>query len=185
MLEEHVAQHSLVARRPVATFYGAALAYARDGASSETVNALQRAIGDFRDINHLARMPYYLSVLADALADSGRVDEAQTTIRMALEMAHAQEELWCLPEVLRIQAAIGQGLGKTEEAEGLLVRAMAAAEETGGLSWRLRSAIDLARLWRAGGKNAEARAMLLSVLNKFSEGFATRDLVIAAELIDG
>lgn len=185
MLEEHVAQHSLVARRPVATFYGAALAYARDGASSETVNALQRAIGDFRDINHLARMPYYLSVLADALADSGRSDEAQTTIRMALEMAHAQEELWCLPEVLRIQASIAQGLGKTDEAEALLIRAMEVAEETGGLSWRLRSAIDLARLWRAGGKSAEARAMLLSVLNKFSEGFATRDLVIAAELIDG
>jgi predicted ATPase/DNA-binding winged helix-turn-helix (wHTH) protein len=185
MLEEHVAQHGLVARRPVATFYGAALAYARGGPAPETVGALQRAIAEFRNINHLARMPYYLSVLADALASSGRIDEAETTIRMALDMAHAQEERWCLPEVLRIQAAIAIGQGKTDEAEGLLVRAMALAEETGALSWRLRSATDLAKLWRAASKTGDARNMLLSVLNKFTEGFATRDLIAAAQLIDG
>jgi predicted ATPase/DNA-binding winged helix-turn-helix (wHTH) protein len=185
MLEEHVAQHGLVARRPVALFYGAALAHARGGPPSETVGALQRAIAEFRNINHLARMPYYLSVLADALAVSGRVDEAETTIRMALDMAHAQEERWCLPEVLRIQAIIAAGQGKTNEAEGLLIRAMALAEETGALSWRLRAASDLAKLWRASSKTCDARKILLSVLNKFTEGFTTRDLIAAAQLIDG
>lgn len=184
MLEEHVAQHGLVARRPVATFYCAALAYARGGPTPEIIGALQRAIVEFRNINHLARMPYYLSVLADALASSGRVDEAETTIRMALDMAHAQEERWCFPEVLRIQAAIATGQGKTTEAEGLLLEAMAIAEETGALSWRLRAAIDLAKLWRASEKTGDARNMLLSVLNKFTEGFSTRDLIVAAQLID-
>lgn len=185
MLEEHVTQHGLVARRPVATFYGAALAYARGGATSETVSALQRAIVEFRNINHLARMPYYLSVLADALASGGRIGEAETTIQMALEMAQAQDERWCLPEVLRIQAAIATGQGRTKEAEGLLIKAMTLAEEIGALSWRLRAATDLARLWRAWSKTGDARDLLLSVLNKFTEGFATRDLVLAAQLIDG
>jgi predicted ATPase/DNA-binding winged helix-turn-helix (wHTH) protein len=185
MLEEHVAQHGLVARRPVATFYGAAVAYARGGATPDVVGALQRAIEEFRNINHLTRMPYYLSVLADALAHSGRLDEADTTIRLALDTAHANEERWCLPEVLRIQATIAVAQGKTREAESLLVDAMAAAAETGALSWRLRAAIDLARLWRAGAQAGAARTMLAPVLDQFTEGFATRDLVDAAQLIDG
>jgi predicted ATPase len=184
MLEEHVAQHGLAARRPVASFYCAALAYARDGSSPEIVSALQRAIVDFRNINHLARMPYYLSVVAEALATGGRVDEAETTILMALSLAHEQEERWCLPEVLRIQAAIATAQGKTAEAETMLLEAMTIAEATGALSWRLRAAIDLAKLWRAAWKSGEARNLLLSVLNKFTEGFSTRDLIVAAQLID-
>lgn len=184
MLEEHVAQHGLAARRPVASFYCAAVAYARNGSSPEIVSALQRAIVDFRNINHLARMPYYLSVVAEALATGGRVDEAESTIVMALDLAHEQDERWCLPEVLRIRAAIATAQNKAAEAETALLEAMAIAEETGALSWRLRAAIDLAKLWRAAGKSGEARKLLLSVLNKFTEGFSTRDLIIAAQLID-
>ena len=184
MLDEHVTQHGLTARRPVANFYCAALAYARAGASPEIVGALQRAIVDFQNINHLARMPYYLSVLAEALASGGRVDEAKITIQMALELAYEQEERWCLPEVLRIQAAITTLQGKAAAAEQMLLEALALAEETGALSWRLRVAIDLARRWRASARTGEARHLLLSVLNNFTEGFSTRDLMVAAQLID-
>ena len=49
------------------------------------LTSLERAIEEFRNINHLARMPYYLSVLADALAKRGRLGEAETTIRAALD----------------------------------------------------------------------------------------------------
>jgi predicted ATPase/DNA-binding winged helix-turn-helix (wHTH) protein len=185
MLEESVARHGLVARRPVAIFYRAALEYARHGPSSDIIGALQRVIVEFQNINHLARMPYYLSVLADALAHSGRVDEAETTIQTALDIAHSRNEIWCLPEVLRIKGTIATFQGKTNDAEGLLIRAMALAEETSALSWRLRAAIDLAKLWRAGPKAGDARRVLLPVLNEFTEGFATRDLIVAAELIDG
>jgi predicted ATPase len=51
------------------------------------------------------------------------------------------------------------------------------------MSWRLRAANDLARLWRAGSREDDARKMLLPVFNEFTEGFATRDLVAAAELL--
>jgi predicted ATPase len=180
MLDEHVARHGLASRRPVASFYGAALAYVRGGSSPETIAALQRAIEDFRNINHLARMPWYLSVLADALAHGGRIGEAESTIRMALDTAQAQDERWCLPEVLRVQATISTLQGWVEEAEQLLARAMAHAGETGALSWRLRAAIDLARLRPDG-----ARKLLMPVFSQFTEGFATRDLVAAAAIIGG
>jgi predicted ATPase len=129
-------------------------------------------------------MPYYLGVLADALAHSGRSDAAGMTIRLALDTAQAQEERWCLPELLRIQAGIATLQGQTAQAATLLRAALEVAEETGTLAWRLRAATDLARLWRTGPRDAEARALLASVLGQFTEGFATGDLVGAAALLD-
>jgi predicted ATPase/DNA-binding winged helix-turn-helix (wHTH) protein len=182
-LEEHVTRHGLVARRPVATFYRAALAHARGEASGDVVGALRRAIEGFHDINHLARMPYYLSVLADALTRCGRLDEADSTIRTALEMAVAHNEGWCLPEVLRVQASLRAAQHQVDEAEALLGKSMALARAAGALAWRLRSANDLARLWADRSKGDEARRMLRTVYDEFTEGFATQDLVVAADFI--
>jgi len=183
MLEEHVARHGLVARRPVALFYRAALANVRDDSSLDPVDGLQRAIEEFRSINHLARMPYYLSVLADAQRHRGRFGEAEAAIRSALEIARIQNEGWCLAEVLRVQASILTAQGQTTRAEVLLQESMAQAQKVGALSWRLRAANDLARLWCADSRADDARAMLLPLFNEFTEGFGTRDLVIAAGII--
>jgi predicted ATPase len=60
---------------------------------------------------------------------------------------------------------------------------MAAAMEIGALSWRLRSATDLAKLWRLRSRTDDAHRMLLPIYNEFTEGFATRDLVVAADLL--
>jgi tetratricopeptide (TPR) repeat protein len=178
MLEENVARHGLVARRPVWLFYTAALAYTRNGASRCAIEALQRAIVEFRNINHLARMPYYLSVLADALAHGGRMDEAEATIRTALEIAQTHKELWCVTEVMRVQARIATLRGRADEAADILLAAMARGAQVGTLGWRLRAALDLARLRPYG-----AAQILGPVVAAFGEGHATRDLRIAADLI--
>lgn len=185
MLEESVERHGLSTRRPVATFYRAALAYARGGPSSMAVLALQQAIEEFRSIDHLARMPYYLSVLAEAQANNGQAGDAAATIRQALDIAAAQEEAWCLPEVLRVQAGIATLEGDTGQAHDILIRSMTVAHDIGALSWRLRSTVDLAHLLRAKGQPDNGRRILIPVLRAFTEGFATRDLVTAARLTDG
>ena len=63
------------------------------------------------------------------------------------------------------------------------VESMSLARDIGALSWRLRAANDLAKLWRSGSRRDDARKMLLHVYGEFTEGFATRDLVVAADLI--
>jgi ATP/maltotriose-dependent transcriptional regulator MalT len=183
MLAENVTRHGLVARRPVATFYRAALVCMQDDRSPDGVEGLQRAIEEFHDINHLARMPYYLSVLADAQAVRGQFDNAQRTIKNAVDIAREQSEGWCLPEVLRVHASILTAQGMTEQAEELLGRAMALADEVGSPSWRLRAANDLAKLWCLASKEDDACALLSSVVNQFTEGFMTRDLLVAADII--
>jgi len=183
MLEEHVIRHGLVARRPVALFYGAALACTHGNPGFDALGRLQQAIEEFRNINHLARMPYYLSVVADALAQRGRLGDAEATIREALVIARAHGEGWCMPELLRVQARVLAAENRTAEAERVLLESLAFAQRIAARSWQLRSANDLAKLWSAASRADDARAMLRPIFAEFNEGFATRDLVIAKELL--
>src|SRR5262245_40369335 len=113
-------------------FYRAALICARNGLA-DGIEGLERAIAEFRAINHLARMPYYLGVLADAQAKCGRRDEAKTTIQTALDLAHANSEGWCLPEVQRVYASILIAGGEDRKAEGVLFDSVTLAQKSGAL----------------------------------------------------
>jgi predicted ATPase len=53
------------------------------------------------------------------------------------------------------------------------------------LSWELRAAASLARLWRDQNRSAETIALLVPIYNRFTEGFETADLKAAKALIDG
>jgi predicted ATPase/DNA-binding winged helix-turn-helix (wHTH) protein len=184
LLEEHVMRHGIVARRPLALFYRAALDRVREGASAAVIDRLKEAIEDFRRTNHFARMPYYLGVLADAQRAAGDLGEADATIRQALDIARQQNEGWILPEVLRVQAAVLLDQGHPQEAEQRLLKSMTKAQMVNALSWRLRAAVDLATLWRSSPKEKSARPMLQAVFDQFTEGFATQDLSAAARMLE-
>jgi len=52
------------------------------------------------------------------------------------------------------------------------------------LSWELRAATSLARLWRDQGRPTEVMALLQPVYDRFTEGFDTTDLKAAKALLD-
>jgi SAM domain (Sterile alpha motif) len=52
------------------------------------------------------------------------------------------------------------------------------------LTWELRAAMSMARLWRDQGKRDEARDLLAPVYGWFTEGFDTRDLKEAKALLE-
>ena len=66
-------------------------------------------------------MPYWLSLLADLCAGSGRPDAARATLDAALAAAHAHDDVWWLPEVMRMRAAC-------DDAESALSRLRSAAQ---------------------------------------------------------
>ena len=49
-------------------------------------------------------MPYWLALLADPLAGSSQPDAARGTLDAALAEATARDDLWWLPEVMRMRA---------------------------------------------------------------------------------
>jgi predicted ATPase len=92
---------------------------------------------------------------------------------------------WCTPELLRIGGKLLLRPEKADHvrAEGLLLRSLDVARQQGALSWELRSAISLAELWDGQNRLDAALSLLASVRDRFTEGFATTDLVKSSLLL--
>ena len=91
---------------------------------------------------------------------------------------------WCAPEILRVRADALLRRGQTQAAENLLLEALGLAHRQGALAWELRCATSLARLWQAQDRRHAAHHLLNSIYARFTEGFATRDLISASGLLD-
>ena len=96
------------------------------------------------------------------------------------------EAEWNLPEILRVNAELllwHGGPDAVAGAEAQLLRSLDVARQQSTLSWELRSATNLARLWHYGGRIAKARDLLAATVDRFTEGFGTSDVVTARRLL--
>jgi predicted ATPase len=66
----------------------------------------------------------------------------------------------------------------------LFLKALSWARRQGALSWVLRAATSLARLWRGEGRTGDARELLFPVYSRFGEGLETADLKAVKALAD-
>jgi len=69
------------------------------------IDLAQQGISNLKAEGSFARMPYWLSLLADLLARHDRPGAARATLDAALVAARANDDLWWLPEVMRMRAA--------------------------------------------------------------------------------
>jgi tetratricopeptide (TPR) repeat protein len=100
----------------------------------------QRGIANLTAEGSWARMPYWLSLLAGLLAGHDRPDAARDTLDAALAAAQARDDLWWLPEVMRMRAAYD-----TEQAAIPRLRsAVQLASAQGSVALRRRCEHDLA-----------------------------------------
>ncbi|KRP61190.1 ATP-binding protein [Pseudomonas trivialis] len=104
----------------------------------------------------------------------GHVDDA------GFERVRNGDGGWCAPEILRVRA---EALPDSA-AESLLLDALGLAHQQGALAWELRCATSLARLWQRQGRRHAAHQLLSSVHARFTEGFATRDLMSVSRLLN-
>jgi len=68
--------------------------------------------------------------------------------------------------------------------EAYLLQSLELARQLGLLSFELRSSISLARLWSDRGEIKRALEVLDPTFHLFSEGFRTRDVVEAINLLE-
>ncbi|WP_305038552.1 ATP-binding protein [Halomonas alkalisoli] len=115
------------------------------GAAGEAL--IRQGIERLRQQHAGARMPFWLALLAEVLAETGRLEEARRVLAEARTWAEDQGDRWWLPELWRLAAA----LGPEEAADACLERALATAAEQGALALQLRAALDLARRHPADG----------------------------------
>ena len=104
------------------------------------IGLARQGISNLRSAGSFARMPYWLSLLADMLAGNHRPAAARATLDAALAAGQVRDDLWWLPEVMRMRAAHDDG-----EAAGSRLRSaaqMAAAH--GSVALLRRCGRDLA-----------------------------------------
>jgi predicted ATPase/DNA-binding winged helix-turn-helix (wHTH) protein len=129
-------------------------------------------------------LPWLRCALADGLAIRGYWDQALDLVRGEIESILQRGGAYYLPELLRVHGDLLTGAGAETEAEAQYLRSIDVAKEQTALSWHLRTATSLARLWSRHGRSKDARSMLEGVYADFSEGFGTEDLKTAKLLLD-
>jgi DNA-binding SARP family transcriptional activator len=72
------------------------------------IELAERGISNLKAEGSFTRMPYWLSLLADLQARNNRPDAARATLDAAAAAAQARDDVWWLPEVMRMRAAYDQ-----------------------------------------------------------------------------
>jgi predicted ATPase len=124
----------------------------------------------------------FLAEIADALGRDGKAAEGLSIIDEALARSERNEERWCVAELLRVKGELILREGAPQAAtaaEEHFLQSLDWARRQGALSWELRTSTSLARLLHDQGRIVEARDLLQSVYDRFSEGFETADMKTA------
>jgi predicted ATPase len=129
--------------------------------------------------------PFYLVLLAEALALAGKIEEGLAALDDALAQAAVSGVRGWDAEIHRLRGDLSGRLPHPDpaKAEDSFHIALAIAREQGTRGHELRAATSLARLWREQGRRGEARDLLAPVYGWFTEGFDTADLKEAAAVL--
>jgi predicted ATPase len=126
-------------------------------------------------------------LISAASGHARQIADGLPAIKEVILRCELTEERWLNAELLRIKGEYFLSRGEPEAvvaAEGHFQQALDWARQQGALSWELRAATSLARLWRDQDRSKEARELLEPVYDRFTEGFATADLRAAKSLIE-
>jgi predicted ATPase len=150
--------------------------------------ALRAALAVYRKSGWAMRSPGFLGALAMGLSHTAQVTAALTIVDEALAEGERIGERWCVAELLRIEGELilqSGGADAEGRASETFLRAIEYAKTQGSLFWELRASLALARLRHRQGLQDVARTILKPVYARFTEGFATTDLVAARALLSG
>lgn len=159
----------------------------RRGDLTEGIDLIRSALADMKTKNQKNLM---LTVTACALAEglgaAGEVEEGLAVITDVLTHAPGNAETWEAPELLRVRARLLMTTTQPDEveAERCLTHSLELSRRQQARGWELRAATTLAELRSRQGLIAEARDILATVYAQFTEGFDTRDLRTARNLLN-
>jgi tetratricopeptide (TPR) repeat protein len=174
------------------------------GLADEAVDGIRCALSANQAAGTGVLRPYLLTLLAEALNASGRVDEGLRALNEALDVAEQTGELCYLAEIHRTKGELlrARGSAKCRAGEaaptGVLVDPAAAdlerseecfrtavevARRQGALALELRASTSLARALRDRRERDAAREVVAAAYGKFAEGAESADLEEARVLL--
>ena len=161
------------------------------GQPGEAFQLLPPELGAYQATGARVWRPHFLGLLAEGMAEAGRLDEALATIDEGLTLAHETSEHYFIAELYRLKgelllrSANGLAPATVALAEDCFAQALAIARNQQARSWELRIVTSLARLYCKQGRTELAGPLVERTYRWFSEGHDTADLKAAARLLDG
>jgi predicted ATPase/DNA-binding winged helix-turn-helix (wHTH) protein len=165
--------------------YAGALAIRRADTASG-LSLLRNGLKGFAKSNFQNRYVFLLSHLAMGAFNAGDHHGALVTIDEALDQSKRNNDRWYVAELMRIKGELVLREDEPEaaiSAEALFSSSLDWSRKQNALSWELRTATSFARLMKQQGRGTEAKALLEPIYLRFTEGFATKDLVEARSLL--
>jgi predicted ATPase len=146
---------------------------------------LQTTLATLHEDGYELYRPQLSVTLAEGLATAGRRELAYSTICEAVTWAETRARTLHIINLLRAKGdiLISMSPQDTSEGEACLLQSLQLARQRGLLALELRAGISLARLWADRAQRDKALELLDPIFNRFSEGFRTRDLIAAANLL--
>ncbi|MBS3647302.1 alpha/beta fold hydrolase [Pseudaminobacter sp. 19-2017] len=154
------------------------------GERDNGLRQMEEGVAAIRGTGAEMGLPYVIALYAESLAESGRLDDAQSSIVTAIDLGRQNGTRFQLAEVLSIEARIREELGaSTVEVETRLRRAADVAFSQHSRIGELRIATELARRLRDRGREYEAsdlisrHAALIAQLRDSPHALAAREFL--------
>jgi class 3 adenylate cyclase/predicted ATPase len=167
-------------------------ALAAQGLQDEGIAQTRDGIARYRAAGNGLTQVHMLAVLAEALGDAERWDEAFNVLAEAMDVAETNDERYFEPELYRLRGEFlrrraanmpPDRAAQLAAANDSIHEALERARRQEARSLELRAAMSLCRLQREQGDAVESRQLLADVYAWFTEGFETRDLRDARALL--
>jgi len=185
MLIDHTARHGADVWQAYGRCFKGMLLIEREGLDVG-LPLLRAAVDELRDARFVQYYTAFLAALAEGFAGAGQVAPGLAVIDEALARCEKSEERWIIADLLRIKGELillQDAPNAAVAAQDHFQKSLEWARRQGALSWELRGATSLARLWHRQRKTSQARKLLASVYRRFTEGAETADLVAAKTLL--
>jgi class 3 adenylate cyclase len=147
---------------------------------------MRRSLSEHRAAGSDLLNDYVFALIAAALGEMGRFEEALRSIDESFEVIERTGQRLHEAEVHRLKGELllMQDASNSTQAEQSFRAAIEISRKQHAKSWELRATTSLARLLDKQGNRDKARAMLAEIYNWFTEGFDTADLKDAKALLD-
>lgn len=157
----------------------------RRGDVRQGVDDLRAGLAPIHAARHELLTTEFNMELALGLLALGQGADGLSLVNDAIERVNGSGELFQLPELLRVRGKLLGAMPRADRDEtGACFRqSLELARAQGARSWELRAATDWAAFTADTEHGGPTKALLEDVYRRFSEGFATADLKLAAELL--
>ncbi|MET4607572.1 class 3 adenylate cyclase/predicted ATPase [Bradyrhizobium sp. JR4.1] len=176
-------EHEFAAIERRARFFRGAL-LAQAGDLQVGIELMRSALAATYRNSERCRRTVYLGHLAFAHAQLGEPEVGLRLLDEGVQLAEATGERFFEAELHRLRGSINLILGRRDQAEVELKRAVAIARQQQARWWELRASICLARHWCNEGRYFEATSLAKPIYSWFTDGRDMPDLEDARNLVD-